>query len=106
MVTQFDVYLVDLEPTLGVEIRKKRPCLIVSPNEMNGLMRSVIIAPMTTKFRGFPTRIQCELQDKTGFIVLDQIRAIDKVRLVKKLGSINVNTQTMVLNKLQEMFAV
>ncbi len=105
MVKRFEVYLVNLNPTIGVEIQKKRPCLIISPDEMNRNIKTVIIAPMTTKSRSFPTRIVCNFKGKNGFIVLDQIRTIDKVRLTKKLGVIDDETQTKVLEKLQEIFA-
>ena len=105
MVKRFEVYLVNLDPTIGVEIRKRRPCLIISPDEMNQNVKSVIIAPMTTVSRSFPTRISCEFVGKKGFIVLDQIRTVDKVRLIKKLGEIGDETRIEVLGKLQEIFA-
>lgn len=105
MVKRFEVYLTDLEPTIGVEIQKKRPCLIISPDEMNMLVKTVIIAPMTTKSRNFPSRVACEFENKSGFIVLDQIRSIDKLRLGKHLGEIDKETRTEVLAKLQEIFA-
>ena len=106
MVKRFEVYLVNLDPTVGVEIQKKRPCLIVSPDEMNRHVKTAIIAPMTTKSRNFPTRIACEFEGKNGFIVLDQIRTVDKVSLVKKLGEIDEQTKVEVLEKLQEIFAL
>ena len=105
MVKRFEVYLTNLEPTIGVEIQKRRPCLIISPDEMNRGVKTAIIAPMTTKSRSFPSRVVCEFEGKTGFIVLDQIRAIDKIRLIKKLGEIDEETQIKVLEKLQEIFA-
>jgi mRNA interferase MazF len=106
-VTRFEVYLVSLDPTQGREIKKTRPCLIISPDEMNQHIDTVIIAPMTTKGREYPTRVACTFQGKSGQIVLDQIRTIDKVRLLKKLGSISsAQTQTKVLKILTEMFAV
>lgn len=104
MVKRFEVYLTNLNPTIGVEIQKRRPCLIISPDELNQLVRTVIIAPMTTKTHAFPSRVACEFEGKNGFIVLDQIRAIDKIRLGKKLGEIGETTKTKVLEKLQEMF--
>lgn len=105
--TRFEVYLVSLDPTQGREIKKTRPCLIISPDEMNQHIDTVIIAPMTTKGREYPTRVACTFQGKSGQIVLDQIRTIDKVRLLKKLGSISsAQTQTKVLKILTEMFAV
>ncbi len=105
MVKRFEVYLVNLNPTVGVEIQKKRPCLIISPDEMNRNIKTAIVAPMTTKSRSFPTRIDCEFEGKNGFIVLDQIRAIDNVRLVKKLGEIDDETRVKVLKKLREIFS-
>ena len=105
MVKRFEVYLVNLDPTIGVEIQKRRPCLIISPDEMNRSVKTAIIAPMTTKSRSLPTRVVCEFEGKIGFIVLDQIRAIDKIRLIKKLGEIDDETQIKVLEKLQEIFA-
>ena len=106
MVKRFEIYLVNLNPTIGVEIQKRRPCLIISPNEMNFNVKTAIIAPMTTKVREFPTRITCQFEGKSGFIVLDQIRAVDKVRLIKKLGEIDGETSLEVLEKLQEIFAL
>lgn len=105
VVKRFEVYLVNLDPTIGIEIQKRRPCLIISPDEMNRNVRAAIIAPMTTKSRNFPTRIACEFEDKSGFIVLDQIRSVNKIRLTKKLGEIDEATQVKVLEKLQEIFA-
>jgi len=105
-VKRFEVFLVDLDPTLGHEIKKTRPCLIISPDEMNLYISTVIVAPMTTKGRGYPTRVECNFQGKRGQIVLDQIRTIDKNRLVKKLGKISKKVQTEVLKVLQEMFSL
>jgi mRNA interferase MazF len=105
MVKRFEVYLVNLDPTIGAEIKKRRPCLIISPDEMNRNIKTVIIAPMTTKSRNFPTRIACEFEEKQGFIVLDQIRAVDQTRLIKKLGEIDKDKQLLVLDSLQEIFA-
>ncbi|RPJ20717.1 MAG: type II toxin-antitoxin system PemK/MazF family toxin [Chloroflexi bacterium] len=102
---RFDVYLVNLDPTVGREIKKTRPCLVISPDEMNQHIATVIIAPMTTQGRSYPTRISCRFQGKDGQIVLDQIRTVDKIRLVKKLGQINTATQKAVLALLAEMFA-
>ena len=104
MVNRFDVHLVQLEPTRGSEIRKTRPCLVISPDEMHSL-RTVIIAPMTTKGRAYPSRVPVEFQGKHGFIVLDQIRTVDRERLVKKLGRIDDPTGAAVLSVLQEMFS-
>ena len=105
VVNRFDVYLVNLDPTVGSEIKKTRPCLIISPNEMNHHIRTVIIAPMTTAGRDYPTRVSCTFKRKMGQIVLDQIRTIDKSRLIKKLGSINIDTQSKIVSVLQRLFA-
>ncbi len=102
---RFDVFLVNLNPTVGSEIRKTWPCAIVSPNEMNRHIATVIVAPMTTKGKTYPTRVACQFQGKDGQIILDQIRTIDKARLVKKLGQIDQEEQREVLDTLAEMFA-
>ena len=101
---RFDVYLVNLDPTQGREIKKTRPATIISPNEMNDHISTVIIAPMTTKGRDYPTRVSCKFQGKNGQIILDQIRTVDKSRLVKRLGKIEKSTSEKILNILQEMF--
>ena len=103
-VNRFQVWLVSLNPTKGREINKTRPCVVISPNEMAALS-TVIVAPMTTKGFDFPCRIKCKFKNKNGLILLDQIRAVDKTRLVKKLGSIDENTQIELCNALQELFA-
>jgi len=105
VISRFDVYLVNLDPTIGHEVRKTRPCLIVSPDEMNQYIGTVIVAPMTTKGRNYPTRIHLTFQGKKGQIVLDQIRTIDKIRLIKRLGKIDKNTAQKALEILAEMFA-
>lgn len=105
VIRRFEVYLVDLDPTVGSEIQKVRPCLVISPDEMNAYIATVIIAPMTTTVRNYPSRVNCQFEEKDGQIVLDQIRTVDKSRLVKKLGKINVATQNKVLAVLAEMFA-
>ena len=102
---RFEVFLVNLDPTIDREIKRTRPCLVISPDEMNQYIATVIIAPMTTKGRSCPTRIPCQFQGKDGQIVLDQIRTVDQTRLVKKLGQINTVTQKAVLSLLAEMFA-
>ena len=102
---RFDVFLVALDPTLGREIQKTRPCLIISPDEMNAHIGTVIIAPMTSKGRNYPTRINCTFQRVSGQIVLDQIRTVDKGRLIKKLGRISESAQKQTLGKLSELFA-
>ena len=104
-VRRFDVYLVNLDPSVGSEIQKTRPCLVVSPDEMNQYIATVIVAPMTTKGRSYPTRVPCRFQGKDGQIVLDQLRTVDKVRLAKRLGQIDPETQRAVLATLGEMFA-
>ncbi|MTJ48687.1 type II toxin-antitoxin system PemK/MazF family toxin [Dolichospermum sp. UHCC 0259] len=105
VVNRFDVFLVNLDPTIGSEIKKTRPCLIISPNEINHHISTVIVAPMTTKGQSYPTRVTCQFQGKEGQIVLDQIRTIDKTRLVKILGQITTEEQKAVLDILAEMFA-
>jgi mRNA interferase MazF len=105
VVSRFDVFLVNLDPTLGHEIKKTRPCLIISPDEMNKHIETIIIAPMTTKGRSYPSRVPVSFQGKKGQIVLDQIRTIDKTRLTRKLGRIDKRTAPKVLDVLQEMFA-
>ena len=105
VVQRFDVYLLNLDPTIGSEIQKTRPCAVISPDEMNRWIRTVIVAPMTTKGHSYPTRIDCEFQGKQGQVVLDQIRTVDKTRLVRKLGRLEPTTQVTVLATLAEMFA-
>ena len=104
-VVRGDVYLVGLDPTLGSEIQKTRPCLIVSPDEMNQILRTVVIAPMTTGGQSYPWRIPCRFQQRSGFVALDQLRTVDANRLVKRLGSLTPVTVDSVLNLLQDMFA-
>ena len=103
-IKRFDVYLVNLDPTFGTEIKKTRPCIVISPDEMNNSLSTVLIAPMTTTLRNYPTRVKINFQATEGEIVLDQIRAIDKKRLVKKLGKTPSHTADEVLKILQEMF--
>ncbi len=105
VVNRFDVYLINLDPTIGSEIQKTRPCVIISPDEMNRHIHTVIIAPMTTAGREYPTRIKCEFKEKKGQVVVDQIRTIDKKRLIKKLGSLDSETQSKVISVLQRLFA-
>ena len=102
---RFDVFIVNLDPSLGSEIKKTRPCLVISPDEMNDHIATVIVAPMTTRGRVYPTRVRCQFQGKDGQIVLDQLRTVDKARLVKRLGSISPAAQASVLSVLQEMFS-
>lgn len=105
VVTRFDVFLVSLDPTTGSEIRKTRPCLVVSPDEMNAHIATVIVAPMTTRGRPYPTRIPCRFGGKSGQVVLDQIRTVDKARLTRRLGKVSEAVQGKVLAALAEMFA-
>jgi mRNA interferase MazF len=103
VINQYEVFLIDLEPAKGNEIKKTRPCLVISPNEMNKSISTVIIAPMTTKSHNYPTRVEVDFQLKQGWIVLDQIRTVDKMRLVKKLGKIKQKEVKDVKAVLQEM---
>ena len=105
VVQRFDIFLVNLDPTIGSEIQKTRPCLIISPDEMNRHIATVIVAPMTTKGRVYPTRVECSFQGKQGQIILDQIRTIDKSRLVRKLGHLDQTTQREVLTTLADIFS-
>lgn len=105
VVARFEVYLVNLDPMNGSEIQKIRPCLVISPDEMNRWIQTVIVAPMTTGGRAYPTWVACTFQGKEGQIVLDQIRTVDKVRLVRRLGQIDSSTQEKVLATLAELFS-
>jgi mRNA interferase MazF len=104
-VNRFDVFLISLNPTKGHEIRKTRPCVVISPDEMNQHISTVIVAPMTSKGRNYPTRVKCTFQGIQGQVVLDQIRTVDKIRFVKKLGKLSKQTQNVILESLAEMFA-
>jgi mRNA interferase MazF len=104
-INRFEVYLVNLDPTVGSEIQKTRPCLVVSPDEMNHNIRTVIVAPLTTRGKRYPTRVPCRFKGKDGLVVLDQIRTVDQSRLINKLGKIDAKTAAAVLDVLQEMFA-
>ena len=101
---QDEVWLVTLDPTQGAEIQKTRPCLVVSPDEMNRYLRTVIVAPMTTVTRPYPTRVRVRFQGKHGQVALDQVRAVDRQRLVRKLGIVSPNTAQAVSSTLLEMF--
>lgn len=103
MVNQYDIFLINLDPTIGSEMKKTRPCVIISPNEMNYNLNNVIIAPMTSTDKTYPTRVSVEFENKTGSIVLDQIRTVDKARLVKKLGKIDKKTINKIKLVLKEM---
>lgn len=105
-VRRFEVYLVNLDPTVGSEIRKTRPCMVVSPDEMNRHLRTVIAAPMTTGLRSYPTRVPLRFQRKDGQVALDQLRPVDKARLVRRLGAADAETAGAVAATLVEMFAL
>jgi mRNA interferase MazF len=106
VVNRFDVHLVSLGPTRGSEIRKTRPCLIISPDEMNHYIRTVIVAPLTSSRKPYPSRVDCLFDGKPGQIVLDQMRTVEKERLVRHLGRIEQATRDAVLTVLQQMFSV
>jgi len=101
---QYEVFLINLNPTIGHEIKKTRPCVVISPNEMNRNIQTIVIAPMTTKSHDYPTRVKVKFQSKNGWIVLDQIRTVDKRRLVKKLGRITRSEIEKVKYVIKEMF--
>ncbi|KKO20659.1 MAG: transcriptional modulator [Candidatus Brocadia fulgida] len=100
---QYDIYLVNFDPTIGSEIQKTRPCLVISPDEMNQNIQTIIIAPMTTKSHSYPTRVKINFQKRTGWIVLDQIRTVDRSRLVKRLGRITDDAITKIKSIIKEM---
>jgi len=100
-----EVWLVALDPTQGVEIQKTRPCLVISPDEMNQYLRTVIVAPMTTAMRPYPTRVPVRFQGKRGQLAVDQLRAVDRQRLVRKLGTVSASTAQAVSATLLEMFS-
>ena len=105
-VKRFEVWLVSLNPTKGSEIQKTRPCLVISPNEINNWLRTVIIAPMTTSERSYPSRVALKFQGKSGQVALDQLRTVDKLRLVKKLGKITPKVEENISQTLVEMFTL
>jgi mRNA interferase MazF len=105
VISRFEVYLVNPEPTVGSEIRKTRPCLVVSPDEINHNLRTAVVAPMTTRGHAYPSRVPCRFKGKAGQVVLDQIRTVDRARLVKRLGKLDGPTSSAVLDVLREMFA-
>ena len=102
-VRQYEIHLISLDPTIGREITKTRPCVVISPNEMNANIGTVIIAPMTTKSHAYPTRVALTFQGKSGWIVLDQLRTVDKRRLIKRLGKLNESTVKKVKAVIREM---
>jgi mRNA interferase MazF len=103
VISQYEVHLINLDPTMGHEIKKTRPCLVLSPNELNENIGTIIIAPMTSKSHEYPTRVALEFMNKNGWIVLDQIRTVDKKRLIKKLGKIDKQTIQKTKNVIMEM---
>ena len=105
VIRRFEVFLVNLDPTIGSEIQKTRPCLVISPDEMNQHLRTAIVAPMTTHGKQYPSRIPCTFRSKSGFVVLDQIRTVDKSRLVQRLGRLDRKAAKQVLERLAEIFA-
>jgi mRNA interferase MazF len=105
-ISRGQVYLIPLDPTVGSEIKKTRPGVVVSPDELNEHLRTVIIAPMTTGGRAYPWRPRCRFQGRAGFVALDQLRTVDVERLVKRFGELDSETVFAVLERLQEMFAV
>jgi len=105
VIKRFGVYWVNLDPTIGHEIKKTRPCLVISPDEMNRSIGTVIVAPMTSKGAAYPTRVSLTFQEKEGQIMLDQIRTVDKIRLVSQAGEIGESTQKAVLATLAQLFA-
>ncbi len=103
VINQYDIFWVDLNPTVGHEIKKVRPCIVISPNEMNSNIDTVIISPMTTKSRNYPTRIKTDFNKKTGWIVMDQIRTINKIRLKEKAGHLREEEIVNIKDILKEM---
>jgi len=101
-----DVCLIQLDPTRGSEMRKTRPCVVVSPDELNQHLRTLIVAPMTTAGQAYPWRVGCRFQNRSGFVAIDQLRTVDLERIAKRLGRIGSRTLFSVLNVLQEMFSV
>lgn len=104
-VSRFDVFLINLDPTIGYEIKKTRPCLVISPDELNRVIKTVIIAPMTSTVRNYPTRVNINFQGKDGQIAVDQLRTVDKNRLVKRIGKVEIETQLEVHTVLRKLFA-
>ena len=103
--SQFDILLVSLDPSQGSEIKKTRPCVVISPDEMNQHIKTLIVAPMTSTIRDYPTHIPVTFQDQEGRIILSQIRTIDQSRIIKKIGKLNNKTASLVLETLREMFS-
>lgn len=106
VISRFDIWLAQLDPTVGREIQKTRPCVVVSPDDINEANWTVIVAPMSSQIKKLPTRISIEFENKEGQVLLDQIRAIDPKRLIRRLGRVNSSTSKKILEKLAEMFAL
>lgn len=102
-ISQYHIYLVNLDPTVGHEIKKTRPCLVVSPDEMNRHLKTVMIAPMTTKSHEYPSRVTLRFEGKRAFIVLDQLRTVDRIRLVKELGKLDMRHIRKIKDVVREM---
>jgi mRNA interferase MazF len=105
VIKRFEIYWVNLDPTVGREIKKTRPAVVISPNEVNNALGTILVAPITSSKRNFPTRIGFELGGNENYIALDQIRAVDKTRLDKKISALNRETAQAVCERLQELFA-
>jgi len=103
-INQYQIILVNLDPTLGSEIKKTRPCVVISPNEMNKFLNTVVIAPMTTSSKNYPTRIEIKHDNKIGWIVLDQIRTIDKQRIIRDLGRLTKSEIIVIKSVLKETY--
>ena len=105
VIKRFEIYWVNLDPTVGREIKKTRPAVVISPNEVNNAIGTILVAPITSNTRNFPTRVAFQLNENENYIALDQIRAVDKTRLAKKISTLNQKTARVVCEKLQELFA-
>ena len=105
VVKRFDVYMLNVDPTVSAEAKKTRPCVVLSPDETNRFIDTLIVAPITSKGHRYPTRVPCQLEGKNCQVILDQIRTVDKMRLVKRMGRLDRQTQKAVLATLAEMFA-
>jgi mRNA interferase MazF len=103
-IKQYEIFLVNLEPTIGSEIKKTRPCVVISPDEMNKHLRTVVIAPMTTSSKNYPTRVEVKHENKMGWVVLDQLRTIDKQRIIKNLGKLSKPEVKEVKSIIKETF--
>ena len=104
MVRRFDIWLVELDPTVGSEVNKTRPCMVISPDEVNHHLKTAIVLPLTSTIKDYPTRVNCIFQNKRGQLVIDQIRSVDKKRLIKKLGTMNQETSIEICEVITETF--